>query len=60
MDAAKWRDRLALYEVAEVMGIRKKLTAIKNKVDWAFDRVDELEQSVAWYREQQGKMFRKY
>lgn len=53
VDAAKQRGRTALYRVAEVMGIRKKLDAIRDKVDRAIDKVEDLEQAVAGYRGQQ-------
>lgn len=53
VDAAKRRGRTALYRVAEVTGIRKKLDAIRDKVDRAIDRVEDLEQAVAGYRGKQ-------
>lgn len=55
VERAKQKGRVALYKVAEVTGIRKKLLSIKDKVDWAVDRMESLEQSVGEYRKRQGK-----
>lgn len=46
VDAAKRKGNKALYKVTQVIGMRKKLDAIKNKVDWAIDRVENLEKAV--------------
>ena len=45
-DAAKRKGKRALYKITQVTDMRKKLDAIKNKVDWAIDRVDNLEKAV--------------
>ena len=56
VDVAKQSGRVALYRVAEVTKIRKKLLAIKDKVAQAIDMVEDLEQSVSeYYRGQQRK-----
>ncbi|MDE6434994.1 MAG: hypothetical protein K2L07_12285 [Lachnospiraceae bacterium] len=55
VERAKQKGRVALYKVAEVTGVRKKLLSIKDKVDRAVDRMESLEQSVGEYHRQQGK-----
>ena len=55
VERAKQKGRAALYKVAEVTGVRKKLLSIKDKVDRAVDRIESLEQSVGEYHRQQGK-----
>lgn len=45
-DAAKRKGKRALYKITQVTGMRKKLDAIKNKVDHAIDRMDNLEKAV--------------
>jgi hypothetical protein len=55
VERAKQKGRIALYKVAEVTGVRKKLLSIKDKVDRAVDRMESLEQSVGEYHRQQGK-----
>lgn len=55
VERAKQKGREALYKVAEITGVRKKLLSIKNKVDRAIDRMENLEHSVEEYRRQQGK-----
>lgn len=45
-DAAKRKGKRALYKITQVTDMRKKLDAIKNKVDRAIDRVDNLEKAV--------------
>lgn len=52
---ARQKGREALYKVVELTGVRKKLLSIKDKVDWAVDRMESLEQSVGEYHRQQGK-----
>lgn len=54
-DAAKRKGKRALYKVTQVTGMRKKLAAIKDKVDRAIDRVESLEKAVEECRGQQGK-----
>ena len=46
VDAAKRKGKRALYKITQVTGMRKKLDAIKNKVDHAIDRMDNLEKAV--------------
>ncbi|MCM1222979.1 MAG: hypothetical protein NC548_51865 [Lachnospiraceae bacterium] len=55
VDAAKQRGRKALYKITQITGMRKKLAAIKDKVDRAIDRVDNLEKAVEKCRGQQEK-----
>lgn len=43
---AKRKDQRALYKITQVTGMRKKLVAIKDKVDGAIDRVESLEKAV--------------
>ncbi len=54
VDAAKRKGQRALYKITQVTGMRKKLDAIKNKVDRAIDRVENLERAVGECRGQQG------
>lgn len=56
VDVVKQKGRMALYKVIEVTGTRKKLSAIKDKVDQAIDRMENLEQTVGKYSEQQRKI----
>lgn len=46
VDAAKRKGKRALYKVTQVTGMRKKLDAIRSKVDQAIDRVENLEKAV--------------
>ena len=55
VDAAKRKGRRTLYKITQVTGMRKKLDAIKNKVDRAIDRMDNLEKAVGECRGQQEK-----
>ena len=55
VDAAKRKGQRALYKVTQVTGMKKKLAAIKDKVDRAIDRVESLEKAVKECRGQQGK-----
>lgn len=54
-DAAKRKGRKALYKITQVTGMRKKLDAIKDKVEKAIDRVENLEKAVDEYWGQQKK-----
>lgn len=54
-DAAKRKGKRALYKITQVTGMRKKLDAIKNKVDRAIDSMESLEKAVGECRGQQGK-----
>lgn len=55
VDAAKRKGQKALYKITQVTGMRKKLAAVKDKVDRAIDRVESLEKAVEECRGQQGK-----
>lgn len=55
VDAAKRKGRKALYKIVQVTGMRKKLDAIKTKVDRAIGSVENLEKAVEECRGQQGK-----
>lgn len=55
VDAAKRKGQKALYKITQITGMRKKLAAVKDKVDRAIDRVESLEKSVEECRGQQGK-----
>lgn len=46
MQVAKRKGQKALYKVTQVTGMKRKLAAIKDKVDRAIDRVDNLEKAV--------------
>ena len=46
VDAAKRKGQKALYKITQITGMRKKLDAIKDKVDRAIDRVESLEKAV--------------
>ena len=46
VDMAKKKGQRALYKITQVTGMRKKLAAIKDKVDRAIDRMDHLEKAV--------------
>ena len=55
VDAAKRKGQKALYKITQRTGMRKKLAAVKYKVDRAIDRVESLEKAVEECRGQQGK-----
>ena len=55
VDAAKRKGQKALYKIAQITGMRKKLAAVKDKVDRAIDRMESLEKAVEECRGQQGK-----
>lgn len=55
VDAAKRKGQSALYKITQVTGMKKKLAAIKDKVNQAIDRVDNLEKAVEECHGQQGK-----
>lgn len=55
VEGVKQNGRVALYKVAEITGVRKRLLSIKDKVNRAIDRVENLEQSVGEYHREQGK-----
>lgn len=55
VDAAKRKGQKALYKITQITGIRKKLNAIKNKVDQAIDSMESLEKAVGECCGQQGK-----
>ena len=55
VEGVKQKGKTALYRVAEITGVRKRLLSIKDKVDQAIDRLENLEQSVGEYHRQQGK-----
>ena len=55
VDAAKRKGNKALYKITQVTGMRKKLDAIKNKVDRAIDRVESLEKAVGECQGQQER-----
>lgn len=55
VDAAKRKGQRALYKITQVTGMRKKLAAIKDKVDRAIDSMENLEKAVKECRGQQGK-----
>lgn len=55
VERVKQEGKTALYRVAEITGVRKRLLSIKNKVDRAIDRVENLGQSVGEYHRQQEK-----
>lgn len=55
VDAAKRKGQKALYKITQVTGIRKKLAAVKDRVDRAIDRVESLEKAVEECRGQQEK-----
>ena len=55
VDAAKRKGQKALYKITQITGMRKKLAAVKDKVDRAIDRVESLENAVEECRGQQGK-----
>lgn len=54
-DAAKRKGKRALYKITQVTGMRKKLDAVKNKVDQAIDRVESLEKAVGECQGRRGK-----
>lgn len=56
VDAAKRKGQRALYKITQVTGMRKKLDAIKNKVDRAIDRLENLEKAVGECHGQQEKV----
>ncbi len=55
VDAVKRKGQRVLYKITQVTGMRKKLDAIKNRVDRAIDRVNNLEKAVEECRGQQEK-----
>lgn len=55
VEGVKQKGKKALYRVAEITGVRKRLLSIKDKVDQAIDRIENLEQSVGECHRQQGK-----
>ena len=59
VDAAKKKGQKALYKITQVTGMRKKLGAIKDKVDRAIDRMENLERAVEECRGQQRETSRK-
>ena len=46
VDAAKRKGQKALYKITQITGMRKKLAAVKDRVDRAIDRVESLEKAV--------------
>lgn len=54
-DAAKRKGQKVLYKITQVTGMRKKLDAIKNKVDRAIDSMESLEKAVGECLGQQEK-----
>lgn len=52
-NAAKKKGQKTLYKITKVTGMRKKLGAIKDKVDRAIDRMENLEKAVGECRGQQ-------
>jgi uncharacterized coiled-coil DUF342 family protein len=55
VDAAKRKGQSVLYKITQVTGMRKKLDAIKSKVDRAIDRVENLEKAVGECQGQQER-----
>ncbi len=55
VDAAKRKGQKALYKITQVIGMRKKLAVIKDKVDRAIDSVENLEKAVGECRGQQER-----
>ena len=55
VDAAKQKGQRALYKIMQVTGMRKKLDAIKYKVDRAIDKVEKLEKAVGECQGQQER-----
>ena len=55
VDAAKRNGKRALYKITQITGMRKKLDAIKNKVDHAINRMDNLEKAVGECQGQQER-----
>ena len=55
VDAAKRKGQKALYKITQITGMRKKLAAVKDKVDRAIDRVESLEKAVEECRGQQER-----
>lgn len=53
--AAKRKGKKALYKITQVTGIRKKLDTIKDKVEKAIDRMENLEKAVEECRVQQTR-----
>mgnify|MGYP002510917580 CR=1 FL=1 len=53
VDAAKRKGQRALYKITQVTGMRKKLDAIKVKVDRAIGRMENLEKAVGECQGQQ-------
>lgn len=46
MDAAKRKGQRVLYKITKVTGMRKRLAAVKDKVDKAIDSMENLEKAV--------------
>ena len=55
VDAAKRKGQKVLYKITQVTDMRKKLDAIKSKVDRAIDRVENLEKAVGECQGQQER-----
>lgn len=55
VEAAKRKGQRVLYKITQVTGMRKKLDAIKSKVDRAIDRVENLEKAVGECQGQQER-----
>lgn len=55
VDAAKRKGQKALYKITQVTGMRKKLDAIKVKVDRAIGRMENLEKAVGECQEQRER-----
>lgn len=55
VDAAKWKGQRVLYKITQITDMRKKLDAIKNKVDHAIDTMDNLEKAVGECQGQQER-----
>ncbi len=55
VDAAKKKGQKALYKITQVTGMRKKLDAIKDKVNRAIDRMENLEKAVGECRGQRER-----
>lgn len=55
VDTVKRKGQKALYKITQVTGIRKKLTAVKAKVEHALDKVENLEKAMEECRGQKRK-----
>ena len=58
VDAAKVKGQRALYKITQVIGMRKKLDAIKVKVDRAIGRMENLEKAVGECQRQRERSSR--